>query len=126
MVNSVKLLIVDDSETIRATLKFIFTRKKFLVEVAADGREALRKVAVSRPDIILLDGAMPVMDGIETCQRLKEDPETMNIPVIFCSATQVGKAKEAEIKADDYIEKPFTIDALYDKIQKTLKKRDIR
>jgi CheY-like chemotaxis protein len=77
--------------------------------VAGNGQECLEKVSTERPDLILLDAMMPRMDGYETCRRLKADPATRDIPVIFLTA----KAQEGEIRkglelgAVGYLVKPF-------------------
>jgi CheY-like chemotaxis protein len=82
-----KVLIVDDKESVREALKSGLSRKNvFVVEEAENGKEALEKLARNKPDIILLDVTMPVMDGFQTYRELRENQETKNIPVIFLSA----------------------------------------
>jgi len=81
----------------------------FKVVVANYGVEALARVASEKPDVALLDWMMPELDGVEVCRRLKADPETAGVPVIFLTA----RSQEAELKtglsmgAVGYITKPF-------------------
>ncbi len=120
--NELRILVVDDDSGVRDFLNAILTKKGFEVEEAGDGKEALSKVAKNKPDIILLDCMMPVMDGFKVCKKLREDSKTESIPIILCTATHIAKIKEGKIKADDYIEKPFLVEELCEKISKILKK----
>jgi CheY-like chemotaxis protein len=83
--NQINVLIVDDEECIRESMSYILGELGFAPEEANNGKEALDKVSQKRPDVIILDVAMPVMDGIETCKRLRENPDTRDIPVVFLS-----------------------------------------
>ncbi|MBU1121804.1 MAG: response regulator, partial [Candidatus Omnitrophica bacterium] len=82
--------------------------------------EALEKVAESKPDIILLDGLMPGMDGFQTCRHLRENPETKDVSIIFCSATHIEEVKKRKVAVDAYLEKPFSIEKLCEKIDEIL------
>jgi DNA-binding response OmpR family regulator len=115
-----KILIVDDDSNARKMLNYTLTRRGYRVEEAGNGREALEKIAEDKPDIILLDAMMPIMDGFKTCRRLRANPDTRNIPIIFCTGTHIDKVKEGKIKVDDYMEKPLSIDKLCKKIDKIL------
>ncbi|MFA5156631.1 MAG: response regulator [Candidatus Omnitrophota bacterium] len=84
--DSIKVLIVEDDDYVRESTVFMLKEMGFSVQAAKNGREALNKISRNKPDTIVLDVAMPVMDGIETCKRLRERPDTQNIPVIFLSA----------------------------------------
>lgn len=105
-----KVLLAEDEEDIqkvaRMSLQF---QARWEVVVVSNGEECLAKVNSERPDLILLDAMMPRMDGYETCRRLKADPATRDIPVIFLTA----KAQESEIRkgldlgAVGYLVKPF-------------------
>ncbi|MFH1479255.1 MAG: response regulator [Candidatus Omnitrophota bacterium] len=107
-----KILIVDDNKGLRDILTIMLSLEGFMVEEAGNGKEALDKINVSKPDLILLDCNMPVMDGFEVYRRLKGNPKTKNIPIIFCSATSVENIRKIRVKGDTFIEKPFTIDEL--------------
>lgn len=118
-----KVLLAEDEEDIqkvaRMSLQF---QGHWEVVVAGNGQECLEKVSTEHPDLILLDAMMPRMDGYETCRRLKADPATRHIPVIFLTA----KAQEAEIKkglelgAVGYLVKPFDPMRLAAQIQQIL------
>ncbi|MCP4696352.1 MAG: response regulator [Gammaproteobacteria bacterium] len=103
------LLVVDDMPANLSVLLTYLDELNFRVLIAEDGEDALEKAAHTKPDIILLDVLMPRLDGFETCRRLKADPQTSEIPVIFMTALTetVDKVKGFEIGAVDYITKPF-------------------
>jgi signal transduction histidine kinase len=104
-----KVLIVDDIPENIQVLGTILDEDGYEISVAMDGAQALESVNEDRPDIILLDVNMPVMDGHETCIRLKQDPETQEIPVIFLTAkTEEDDIVDGfDIGAVDYVTKPF-------------------
>ncbi len=103
------ILIVDDTPFNTDLLSRLLTKNRFEVSVAENGEMALAMVKNHRPHLILLDVMMPIMDGFETCQRLKADSQTQDIPVIFISALveSVDKVKGFKVGAVDYITKPF-------------------
>ena len=117
-----RILIVDDDAETSNILDSMLTRKKFIVEKAGNGKEALEKIKKNKPDLILLDYIMPVMDGFETWCQLKSNPQTQNIPIILCTATHIEEGENGRIKVSDYLEKPFTIEEACKKINKILKK----
>lgn len=114
-----KILLAEDEEDIqkvaRMSLKF---HGKVEVVVAGNGEECLQLAEREKPDVILLDAMMPKLDGYETCRRLKANPSTKNIPVIFLTA----KAQEYEMRrglslgAIGYLTKPFDPSTLHQKI----------
>jgi signal transduction histidine kinase len=103
------ILIVDDNPTNLAVLSQTLKSAGFAVRVAEDGESALQLVARKPPALILLDVQMPGIDGFETCKKLKADPKTQAIPIIFLTAlTDVqNKVKGLSLGAVDYISKPF-------------------
>ena len=116
-----KVLIVDDEQGIRDYVSSILRRKGFVTETAADGNEALSKAAGFKPDIIVLDIIMPGLDGFQTHRRLKEDPETKDIPVIFCTSLPIFDIiKSVKSPGDSYLSKPFRAEELCRKIDKIL------
>ena len=103
------VLMVDDTPANLGVLYELLSEAGYDVLVAEDGESALERAAYARPDLILLDVMMPGIDGFETCRRLKERPDTRDIPVIFMSALSdtVDKVKGLRLGAVDYVTKPF-------------------
>ena len=106
-----RILIVDDTKA-NVDVLVETLRDKYKISVALNGEDALRAINRNKPDLVLLDIMMPGMDGFEVCARIKDNPETGEIPVIFISALD-----EVEIKttgfahgAVDYVTKPFDAD----------------
>ncbi len=112
------LLAVDDSAT---NLKILATllKKDYTVEVAANGEEAIESARQILPDLILLDIDMPGLNGFEVCTRLKQDPMTANIPIVFLSAlgSAEHKVKGLELGACDYMTKPFQRDEILARVR---------
>lgn len=117
------VLIVDDDEGVRSALKCVLSKKGYMVKEAENGKKALEKIAKNKPDVIILDARMPIMDGFKTCRCLRSGLETRDIPIIFCTATGIEEAKTRKIDVDDYIEKPFSMQDLYEKVHNLLKKK---
>jgi signal transduction histidine kinase len=103
------ILIVDDNPTNLSVLSETLENAGFQFRVAMDGESALAQVDRNRPELILLDVQMPGIDGFETCRRLKANPATQSIPVIFTTALTDpdSKSKGFALGAVDYIPKPF-------------------
>ena len=103
------ILIVDDTPTNLDLVFKYLTRSGFKVLVSQDGLTAIKQAEQAQPDLILLDVMMPEMDGFETCQRLKEQETTKDIPVIFMTALidVESKVKGFTVGAVDYVTKPF-------------------
>jgi DNA-binding response OmpR family regulator len=104
-----KLLLVDDDADIRLVARMALARTGFAVTAAADGAAALEAVRTDLPDVILLDWMMPDLDGPEVCRRLKADPGSSHIPIIFLTARsqQSEIARGLALGAAGYIVKPF-------------------
>jgi two-component system, NtrC family, sensor kinase len=102
------ILVVDDNPTNIQVLFDVLSEMGYRVAIAKSGEAALQRVQSYHPDIILLDVMMPGIDGFETCQRLKADPATRDIPIIFMTALSdsVDKVKGLGLGAVDYITKP--------------------
>ena len=114
---SSKVLIVDDDPSIRFMLRLIFERAGYEVLEAEHGRAALERLKESRPDVVVTDLMMPVMDGLRLIRRLRSQPDTSTIPIVVVSANPGGA--EAARTADAAVPKPFlpaelveTVDAL--------------
>ncbi len=120
-----KILVVDDEEDILELLKFNLSREGYQVLCAVSGEQALRLVRSENPDLIMLDLMLPGIDGLEVTRRLKNDPDTKNLPIVMLTA----KGEEAdivtglELGADDYITKPFSPRILIARIRAVLRRR---
>jgi putative two-component system response regulator len=106
-----KVLIVDDEQTNVDILTRLMSRLGYEVVSAPNGELGLKAVAQHRPDIVLLDVNMPVLDGLEVCRRLKQDAATRLIPVILITgltATE-DRIRGIDVGADDFLSKPFVV-----------------
>ena len=106
---SLHLLLAEDDPDIRLVSKLALKRAGYRVTAVENGLEVLGRVAEDRPDAILLDFMMPELDGAETCRRLKADPVTRDIPVVFLTAKSHGFQLEQAraLGALGYILKPY-------------------
>lgn len=116
-----RILLVEDNDMNRDMLSRRLARKGYRVDVAIDGEQALVQAA-SRPDIILLDMSLPVIDGWTVAGRLKSDPELQGIPVIALTAHAMVGDRERAMGAgcDDYQTKPVDFKALLTSIERLL------
>ncbi|HET91950.1 MAG TPA: hybrid sensor histidine kinase/response regulator [Chloroflexi bacterium] len=103
------ILVIDDTAHVRLLLSQMLVAQGHEVRVAESGAQALEMTVAAVPDLILLDIMMPEMDGYEVCRRLKENPLTGNIPIIFISALDqtADKIKAFTVGGVDYVTKPF-------------------
>jgi CheY-like chemotaxis protein len=106
------ILLVEDEEPIQQFIGDLLEEEGYRVQCASDGAQALDLVADRRPDLVLTDLMMPIMNGFELCRRLKDNPVTSGIPIVVMSA--VGRQQAIECDADDFLGKPFELDALLD------------
>jgi putative two-component system response regulator len=115
------VLIVDDTET-NVDILVDTLGEDYDIAVAMDGESALEIAEEDSPDLILLDIMMPDMDGYEVCKRLKDNPKTADIPVIFLSALTGAdeKRKGLELGAVDFLTKPFNPSEIQDKVKQYL------
>lgn len=120
-----KLLLVEDDPEVQFVARLALKRDGFTVTVVGNGAEVLASVQADRPDVILLDWMMPGMDGPEVCRRLKQDPDTSSIPVIFVTARsqQAEVARGLGLGAAGYIVKPFDALALGREVRRVLDSR---
>ena len=119
-----RILLVDDEADILEFVKYNLVREGYEVHTAQNGREALRIAAEIRPHLILLDRLMPVMDGMQTCHALRENPALRDTMIIFLSA--LGE-EEQQLEgfgagADDYLVKPIKMKLLVSRVQAILKR----
>ena len=110
----VKVLVIDDSKTIRRTAENLLMKEGFDVITATDGFDALAKIADARPEIIFVDIMMPRLDGYQTCALIKNNSELKTTPVVMLSSKDglFDKAKGRIVGSDEYITKPFSRDEL--------------
>jgi two-component system phosphate regulon response regulator PhoB len=117
------VLVADDSKAFRALEQAFLATRGYRVLQASDGAEAVRLAYTEKPDIVLLDIQMPVMDGVSVLSTLKSSAETKDIPVIII--TTIGREKDRDILlkggADDFISKPINGQDLLAKVQKLVK-----
>ena len=105
-----KILLIEDEATLRLALADRLTMEGYLVVTAPDGQEGLACVTAERPDLILCDVMMPVVDGYEVLQKVKSSEETRSIPFIFLSAKADPRHRDEGLNlgADGYVSKPVT------------------
>ena len=118
------ILIVEDEAPLLTLLRYNLEKQGFRVEEAADGQEALLRVAETKPDLILLDWMLPTLSGLEVCRQIRRRPNTRELPIIMVTArTEDQDAVRAlDTGADDYIAKPFVMDALLARIRALLRR----
>jgi two-component system cell cycle response regulator DivK len=116
------IMIVEDNEFSRDALSRRLQRRGYDVSLAANGREAVDIARAGKPDLILMDLGLPVMDGWEATRQLKGDPATRHIPIIVLSAHAMTNDREMALAAgsDEFDSKPVRFDRLLDKIETLL------
>jgi CheY-like chemotaxis protein len=116
------ILLVEDNEPSRDALGRRLARRGFSVATAVDGQSAVAEARGRRPDLILMDLGLPVIDGWEATRQLKEDPDTRHIPIIVLSAHAMtaDRNKALAAGADDFDSKPVRFEQLLAKIERLL------
>lgn len=122
------IFVAEDDKDLRRILKVHLESRGFIVKTARNGKIALEKINEERPDCLILDVMMPVMDGFEVCKRIKTMNSTKDIPVIFLTAK--GKTEDKlegmGFNADDYITKPFDFSELIARIKLHISRKESR
>jgi DNA-binding response OmpR family regulator len=120
-----RVLVVDDDPDIRGLLRELLDRRGFDVTEARDGQEALRAFFAERPDLVVLDVAMPVLDGWKTLERIRE---LSDVPVVMLTArtTELEKTRGLRAGADDYVTKPFGRQELLARVDAVLRRAGAR
>jgi len=120
--SSGKLLVVDDEENLRSMLAAALRHHGFTVALAVDGRDALKVLAASSPDLVVLDVMMPELDGFEVCRRMRDGGD--QTPVLFLTARDAteDKVRGLRLGGDDYLEKPFSLEELIARIEAILRR----
>jgi DNA-binding response OmpR family regulator len=116
-----RILVVDDEPTLVATVKYNLEREGYSVATAADGETALNRAREDRPDLVILDVMLPVIDGFEVCRLLRRD---MSVPILMLTAKteEVDRVVGLEIGADDYVTKPFSMRELMARVRALLRR----
>lgn len=113
--SNARILVVDDDDSIRSLLEQELSDAGYLIEQASNGKEALECIRRNRPDLIILDVMMPEMNGFDVAAILKNDPQTMDIPIIILSIVQ-DKARGFRIGVDRYLTKPIDTAQLFTEV----------
>jgi twitching motility two-component system response regulator PilG len=118
--SGMKVMVIDDSKTIRRTAEMLLKKEGCDVVTACDGFEALSKIADQQPQIIFVDIMMPRLDGYQTCALIKSNSQFKHVPVIMLSSKDglFDKARGRIVGSEQYLTKPFTRDELLGAIRK--------
>lgn len=118
------ILVVEDEDALATLLDYNLMKEGFRVERAADGEEALLRVAEEPPDLIVLDWMLPRVSGVEVCRQLRASPETRRTPVLMLTARgeEADKVRGLDTGADDYVVKPFAMSELVARIRALLRR----
>ena len=123
--DGLKVMVIDDSKTIRRTAETLLKKAGCAVVTSIDGFEALSKITDQNPDIIFVDIIMPRLDGYQTCALIKNNQVFKHTPVIMLSSKDglFDKARGRIVGSEQYLTKPFTKDELLGAIRKHVKTR---
>jgi two-component system, OmpR family, phosphate regulon response regulator PhoB len=118
------VLVVEDEAALATMLRYNLEKQGFRVEEAADGQEALLRIAETQPDLVLLDWMLPVLSGLEVCRQIRRRSATRDLPVIMVTARSEDQdaVRGLNTGADDYIAKPFSMDALLARMRALLRR----
>src|SRR3954468_8074277 len=121
---SVRILIVEDEESLTLLLRYNLEKEGFLVEAVARGDEAEIRLKERTADLVLLDWLLPGVSGIELCRRLRARPETQNLPIIMLTARgeEFDRVRGLATGADDYVVKPFSVPELMARVRAALRR----
>ncbi len=118
-----RVLVVDDENEIRRALGRALSARGYVVEMAADGGEALTQAESFRPDVVVLDLNLPTLDGLEVCRRIRA-AGAVPILVLSVREDEADKVSALDLGADDYLTKPFGIDELLARVRALLRRAD--
>jgi two-component system phosphate regulon response regulator PhoB len=116
--------VVEDEDSLATLLQYNLEKEGYSVRVAADGEEALLLIDERLPDLIVLDWMLPKISGIEVCRRVRQKPESRNVPVIMLTARgeETDRIRGLDTGADDYVIKPFSMTELAARIRAVLRR----
>jgi two-component system response regulator MprA len=119
-----RLLVVDDDRAVRESLRRALTLEGYEVDLAEDGADGLARIAGSSPDAIVLDVAMPVVDGLEMCRRLRQDGNGLPVLMLTARESVTDRVAGLDAGADDYLVKPFALEELLARLRALLRRTD--
>jgi DNA-binding response OmpR family regulator len=122
------VLIIDDEHDFRVICAHVLERGGYDATTAADGLAGLKAFAERKPDVVVLDGNLPDIDGLEVCRRLRKLPGGEKVPVLMCTVRSavVTISEGIEAGVTDYVLKPFEMEDLLERVSDALKKADGR
>lgn len=125
--NNYKILVVDDVPINNVLVEKMLERYKFNMRFACNGKECMDAVAAEKPNLILLDLMMPVMDGFEVLKAIKGNPELADIKIVVLSALNTNEdiVKAYNMGANDFITKPIILEKLIESVSNQLKIKDL-
>jgi diguanylate cyclase (GGDEF)-like protein len=120
-----KILVVDDEQSLREMLQDILTAHDFTVVTASNGEEGLKKIYEDNPDLIILDCAMPILDGYELLEKMRTDPILLNKPVVMLTvnSSEKDEIRGLRLGVDDYLTKPFKSALLIARINSVIERK---
>jgi two-component system phosphate regulon response regulator PhoB len=118
------ILVVEDEDALSTLLQYNLEKEGYEVSVAGDGEEALMLADETTPDLVLVDWMLPKLSGIEVCRRLRNRPETRNVPIIMLTARgeEADRIRGLDTGADDYVVKPFSMTELFARIRAVMRR----
>jgi DNA-binding response OmpR family regulator len=121
-----RILVCDDDDLLVDLLRYRLSTRGYQVSAARDGGEALERLAEDKPDAVVLDAMMPVVDGFEVLRRIREQPATANLPVVMLSARKQERdiVGALELGASDFVVKPFIPEELIARLARLLGEED--
>ncbi len=118
------ILVVEDEESLATLLQYNLEKEGYLIELCADGEEALMMIEERQPDLVILDWMLPKVSGIEICRRLRQRGATRNLPIIMLTARgeETDRIRGLDTGADDYVVKPFSMTELCARLRAVLRR----
>ena len=119
-----RILVVEDDDALGTLLRYNLEREGYSVSLATDGEEALIQAEEQLPDLVVLDWMLPRVSGIEVCRRLRQKPQSRNVPIIMLTARgeESDRVRGLDTGADDYVVKPFAVTELSARIRAVLRR----
>ncbi len=121
-----KILVVEDDTSLGEVLEYNLKQEGYEIHLSRDGQQGLRFAREQRPDLIVLDLMLPLIDGLEVCRQLRSDPDTKELAILMLTA----RSEESDelvgftVGADDYVTKPFSVKVLLQRINALLRRKD--